>query len=665
MMTGSLNRWMADLRAACRSVRRTPKVTAVVVLLLALGFGGSLAMFGLMEKVLLAPLPLPDADRLMRFSAVDSKGNHELIPLAWLDELERRSDAFDAMSGHTGPMVLVAELPRGIVGVGVESVTGDFFELLGVTPHLGRLLTKADDQPATGEPPLLAVLGYLFWQREFAGDPNVIGTQFRLDGALATVVGVTSPVFRGLAVELASNVFIGQRAYAATSGVSNPRLGPRTNFVVARRRATGSIDSAAANLRAVWPTVRDQFLPPAATPQDRDALRALELSVSSLRTGTSSLRTNYADPLRVLGGLMAVLLLLATVNLAGLLVARGLARRRELRVRLALGASRRDLRRQFTAEAAVLTSLGIAAGLPLAYWTSRGLVSTLWAGATPPDMSLAPGPLTWMALLAASALVVLTLGGIPMLIATRGLAATLVQNLRATTAARRGTPVLMVAQLSLSLALVFAAALLTGNLQQWRQDDPGFNQADVTLAYLAQQPNGYRGLVPGPYYRSMVDRLEAVPGVNRAGLSVFWSRYTRALQRKEDVLRPGTAAPIAQAFSDRVTPGFFDSIGVRLLRGRDFSWTDEPGRLPVAVVSDRLARAIDSGGDVLGKRIRIGPGTSDLEIVGVVADFRPTDIRVTDALFVFSPSGSSRREACRRLRCRRPAPSTTRPSGEL
>jgi ABC-type antimicrobial peptide transport system permease subunit len=137
----------------------------------------------------------------------------------------------------------------------------------------------------------------------------------------------------------------------------------------------------------------------------------------------------------------------------------------------------------------------------------------------------------------------------------------------------------------------------------------------------------------------MVDRLEAVPGVNRAGLSVFWSRYTRALQRKEDVLRPGTAAPIAQAFSDRVTPGFFDSIGVRLLRGRDFSWTDEPGRLPVAVVSDRLARAIDSGGDVLGKRIRIGPGTSDLEIVGVVADFRPTDIRVTDALFVFQSIG--------------------------
>jgi predicted permease len=638
-VTGMLTRWLTDLRMAWRGVRRTPSAAAVVVLLLALGFGGSIAMFGLIEKVLLKPLPVAHADRLMRFSAVDAKGNHQLLPLTWLDELERRSTAFDAMAGHTGPMTLVAELPRGTAGVGVESVTGDFFAMLDIAPHRGRLFTEADDLQQTGAAPLPVVLGYQFWRREFADDPSILGRQFRLDGAVATVIGVTPDTFHGLIVELASDIFVPQRAYAAVSGLGNPRLGPRTNYVIARRRTEASSETAAANLRVAWTHVREQMIPPAATAQEREGLRTLDVSATSFRTGTSSLRTSYADPLRALGWLMAVLLLLATVNLAGLLVARGLARRRELQVRLALGASRHDLRRQFAAEATVLAALGIAAALPLAYWTSRGLVSTLWSGVTAPDLSLVPGPLTLVALLVSGVLVVVTLGGIPVLVATRGLMGNPTQTRGVTGAVRRATQVLMVAQVSLSVALVFAAALFAGNLQQWRRVDPGFTTEGVTIVNLSQQPNGYRGLVPGPYYRAMIDRLRALPGVEHAGLTHSWARYSRALLRKEDVFAPGSASPVMQALSDRATPGFFDSIGVPLLRGRDFSWTDEPGRLPVAIVSERVARAITSGGDVLGTRIRIGTGPSELEIVGVVADFRPTDIRVADAGFVYQSIG--------------------------
>jgi predicted permease len=633
---GLLTRWFVDLRMAWRGLRRTPAVTALVALLLALGFGGSASMLGLTERLLLTPLPVQHADRLMRFSAVDPKGNHQLMPLSWVDELERSSNAFDAMAGHTGPMTLVAELPHGTVGVAAETVTGGFFDMLGVRPHLGRLLTKADDtQPAGVALPV--VLGYQFWQREFAGDPSVTGRQFRLDGVVATVIGVAPLSFRGTTVEVASAVFVPQRAYAAAAGIANPRLGPRTNYVIARRTSGTSDEAASASLRAAWTRVRDQMIPPAATAQEREGLRTLDVFAASFRTGTSTLRTSYADPLRVLGWLMAMLLLLATVNLAGLLVARALGRRRELQVRLALGASSRDLQRQFAAEAAILAGLGIAAALPLSYWTSRALVSTLWAGTAPPDLALAPGPLTLFVLLVAGVLVAALLGGIPVLVATRGLQG--IPKPAGHGTGGRAMRALMVAQVSLSVALVFAAGLCAINLQQWRRVDPGFRTEGVTLAYLAQQPNGYRGLVPGPYYRAMVDRLLAIPGVEAAGLTHSWTRYSRVLQRKDDIFVAGSAVPVTQALSDRATPGFFHSIDVPLLRGRDFAWTDEPGAQPVAIVSERLARAIRSDGQVLGTRIRIATSPAELEIVGVVADFLTTDVRAPEAGLVYQSIG--------------------------
>ncbi|MEZ5319360.1 MAG: ABC transporter permease [Vicinamibacterales bacterium] len=636
-MVQSLSGWFSELRTAARTVRRNARFSAFVVLILAMGFGGAVALFGLVEKVALTEVPVPHADRLVLITARDPKGDRQLLPLTFLRDLETHAEAFDHLSGYTGPMVFVATLPQGISNVGVETVTGDFFGMLGVAPQLGRVLTPADSDVSATAQPVPAVLGYRFWQRAFDGDVSIVGREFPFGTGTAVVVGVLPRRFTGIGVELEPDVFITQQAYAVLNGTSNPRVGARTNFVIARLKEGISLDSGAANLAAVFPGVQRRMMPPTATPAERDALGALSLRAESFRYGFSTFRDNYDGPLRALTWLVGALLALATANLMGLLIARGTSRRAELRVRLALGASNLRLARQFAAEAFVLLALGLAVALPLGVWLSRTLVAMLWTGVSRPELSLFPGPLTWAAIASAALLAFISLGLVPAAIVLRQARRPLSDQNRATRGARRGTAMLLVAQVALSLALVATASLFAKNLGQWYRSGLGFSTDRVTLLGLSQQPNGYKGIVIGPYYQDLIERIQTVPGVEAVGVSYFWATYSRTVGQPDEVFAAGTDDSSASAYLMYATPGFLDSISVPLRVGRDFDWGDDPSRPPVAIVSAGLAAAMAPDGNVIGRRVRVGADGDALEVVGVVNDFRLTDPRVPAPAFVIRP----------------------------
>jgi predicted permease len=628
--------WFSDLRSACRTTRRSLGLTAFVALILALGLGAGGGLVALVENIQFRPVASPYADRLAVFSLVTPAGAHRLIPQMTLAELDRRQDVLDGVSGYTGVMVVAADLPSGPAGIGLEVVTNDFFGLLGVVPHLGRLLTSADNGRDSADATLAAVLSYPFWQREFGGDPGVIGRELRLNAVPMTIVGVTPERFTGVNAESQADLTISMNGWGRVTGVNDPRVGIRANFVIARLKEGVTLADAEARLRALWPAVRVQAAP-ALTPKELEEFTAQELEFGSFRSGFSALRMRYSESLGVLLWLMGALFVLVAANVAGLLAARRAARDGEIRTRVALGASRVDLVRLSSLEAIVYVGLGLLAAVPLSYWVCTAAAATLWAGSAPMDRAFSPGPVTWSVMALAVLLVLVAAGVLPAMLGARAASRPPGSASHLARAPSRWLGGLVVGQFAACMALVFASSLLAGNLAQWRDIDPGFDVDGITLVYASGQAGGYRDFDPAVYYPQVIDAIEAMPGVERAGLSHSFVRFNRDFSSEKDVFLADGEVAAAQALSERVAPGFFETLGIAVRRGRDFTWADDVSHPNVAIVTESLERAVGRG-SLIGQRIRIDRDERLIEVVGVVNDVRPADVRVTEQTFVFRPT---------------------------
>jgi len=618
---------MHVIRDAFRALRTAPVVSAVAILSLALGIGANTAMFSIIDSLLLRSLPVKDPQRLAMVGQLPNGRTSWTNPI-W-EAIRDRPHLFEGALAWSSTRFNLAKGGQTEFVDGVWT-TGRYFDVLGVPAILGRTWNDTDDTRGGGPAGPVAVISYNFWQRRFGGAADAVGRSLTIERVPFTIVGVTAPGFFGVDVGRTFDIAIPLGTEPLIRGKESS-LDRRSYWwlnIMVRLRPGQSLEDASQALRGVQPQIRDLTMPQDWREDDKQSYLKEALTLDSAATGSSGLRTRYQRPLTTLMVVVGLVLLIACANIANLLLARGTARRHELSVRLALGASRFRLARQLLAESLVLAGLGAVLGLVFAQWFSRLLVRQLSTSTNNVFLDLA---LDWrvMAFTAAIAITTAVLfGTIPALRATR------VQPNDALKEQGRGVVgqsrfglgnVLVVVQVALSLMLLVAAGLFMRTFSSLANLDLGFDSQRVLVANVNLQP---LQLEPDARW-DLLARLRAAagaaPGVQSASLSVVtpisgstWNNQLELLDGK----------PIAGAdrmtFINLITPDWFKTYGTKLLDGRDFTDNDRRGGTDVAIVNEAFARKFFGGANPIGHRVRepARPGrpNPDREIVGYVAD---------------------------------------------
>jgi putative ABC transport system permease protein len=614
---------VSDLRDALRSLRSTPVVSAVAMLSLALGIGANTAIFSLLDSVMLRSLPVREPQGLVMLAS------RSWTNPIW-EQIRDRQDRFsDGAFAWSQTRFDLAEGGESVYANGIYA-SGRFFEVLGVPAVLGRTFTPHDDVRRGGPEGPVAVIGYGFWQRRFGGAANVVGRTVTLDRVPFTIVGVTGPDFFGPDVGRTFDVVIPIGA--------EPLLRPDRSAldqrswwwlsVMARLKPGQTASQATAALRAVQPQIREATLPDRWRPERLGEYLKEPFTLESAATGASGLRERYERPILVLMIVVALVLLIACANIANLMLARTTARRHELSVRLALGASRGRLARQLLSESLVLAAAGAALGVAFARWGSALLVQQL---STPTSRVFLDMPLDLRVLGFTTTVAVTTallFGTVPALRASRVEPNESLKDQGRGGSARRHAgvgPWLVAAQVALSVVLVVAAGLFMRTFSSLAGRDLGFDRDPVLIVTIDAQ----RSSTPMEGRVDLFERVHqaagAVPGVAHAALSAVTPVSNMTWNNLVDI--PG-GPPLSE--EDRitninyVTPGWFATYGTRLLAGRDVTDRDRQGAQAVALVNETFVKKLLGGGHAIGRTLRQQgrPGKVEppIEIVGVVRD---------------------------------------------
>jgi putative ABC transport system permease protein len=647
-----VDRFLQDLRYAARLLRRNPMFTLVAVLSLAIGIGANTAIFQVINAVSLRALPVGEPHTLALIQIADmtgARGNfNSRFPSVtnpiW-EQLRRDQAGFSGVLAWNRRdfNVTPGGLARRVRGL---MVSGSFFDVLRIQPAAGRLLTEPDDTPGCAP---RAVISYRYWHNDMGGRP-VVGTTIPLDGHPVEIVGVTSQSFTGVEVGRTFDVAVPICADPALSNES--RLNAGTDWwltVMGRLKPGATFDEASAHLAAISPGVFRATLPagyPAANVQHYLGFR---LEAIPGAAGLSGLREDYADPLTLLLGIAAVVLVIACVNLANLMMARASAREREFAVRLGLGASRGRVVRQLLVESLLLAAIGAVFGSMLAEYLSSSLVAFLDPDHQAVFLDL---PTDWRVLgftILVAMLTCVLFGVAPALRATRISASSV---LRATSrgltasrerfALRRG---LVMLQVALSFFLLVGAFLFARTLQNLLTVDPGFKQDGIVIAALDLRPMRTPPAARHDVRIRILERLRGVPGIESAA-DVAVVPISGNAWGNNVWLDTGGSPNLINALFNRVSPGYFSTLGIPLVAGRDFSESDRVGAREVAIVNRTFVRNAANGGNVVGQRLKLeatpSRPESTFEIVGVVEDAIYLDLRQGQEPGVFFPSTQAR-----------------------
>ena len=614
---------MSDLRLALRALRSTPVVSSVAMLSLALGIGANTAIFSLVDALLLRPLPVRTPGRLVTISSDFALRNGLRSGLGMSYAMWRRleSHGVDLAGAFAWSADRVNLAERGEVeSADALVVSGGFFDTLGVGAQLGRTFTPAADVRGGGPDGPVVVIGYDLWQRRFGGAPDVLGKTLPVDGFPCTIIGVMPPGFFGIEVGRPFDVLIPLGVEPLIKGTRVSLHDPRSFMltVMVRLKDGQSIDAASEALRVAQKDMLDGLFPAGNLP--KWLVEPLRLVPAA--TGTSDrsgLRTRYTRPLLTILAVAALVLLIACANIANLALARGNARRHELSVRLALGATRGRLARQLFVESLVLAIGGTLLGLLVARWSAAVLVAQLSAADTTValDLSVDWRVLTFAAALAAATAIVF--GTQPALRVLRLSPMDVLRaHARGVTQRSNLSSAAVAIQVALSLVLVVAAALLIRSFERLATMPLGFDSDRILVVSVETARSMPAGTEPSAridYYHRLAALAAAVPGVERAAASMATP------------LDAGTRSPLnAQPdtlLTHRVAPGWFATYGTRLRAGRDFDNRDTAGGQRVAVVNEAYVRAFLAGREPLGAAIDKGPGSRRdgvCTVVGVVGD---------------------------------------------
>ncbi|HEY7112594.1 MAG TPA: ABC transporter permease [Thermoanaerobaculia bacterium] len=639
--------WL-DLRHGVRRLRLEPAFAAVAVLSLALGIGANTAIFQLLDAVCLRSLPVERPQELVSVRVVnvqhgrtgDFSGRFPHLTYALWERLEASPEPFSGIAAWGSERL---NLARGGEARWAETlwVSGSYFDLLGVRPLSGRLLTRSDDRPGCASPG--AVVSETFWRRELGARPPGPETTLTLNGHPFEVVGVAPRAFTGLDVGRDFDVAIPICANPLV--ISRPRVSDSASWWLAsvgRLKPGWTPARADAYLKTIAPAIFRATLSPRYDAQDARDYLAFGLGTRPVPTGFSSLRTDYQSPLWLLLGISGLVLVIACANLANLMVARATARRREIAIRLALGASRRRLVRQLLAESLVLAVLGAAAGAVLAQTFGRFLLSFLATYSARWFVNLAPDWRLFAFTAGLAALTALLFGLLPAIQAagTRPNEA-LKSGGRGVTGGAGGLAsrrALVVCQVSLSLVLLVGALLFVRTLRNLLTLDPGFRRTQILAVSVDFWPLRLAEPARVPFKHELLERVRAIPGVEAA--STAWVVPSSGDGWNENVSVEGSGAQRQTANFNRVSGGYFRTMGTPLLAGRDFREADRAGSEPVAIVTETFVRKFLNGASPIGRSIRIdGAGRPDrhLRVVGLVKDSKYYDLREDFTPIIFVP----------------------------
>jgi putative ABC transport system permease protein len=599
---------LRDLRYAWRGMRQRPGFTAVVLATLALGVGANVAIFSVVNGVLLRPLPYEDPDRVVRISNDASGGTISEPEFA---DYRREATALGRVAAYAVSRTYVAGEP-GAEQVAVARVSDGFFGVLGVAPRLGRAF--APDEERRGAPDVI-VLGHALWQRRFGGDPRVVGRDVRIGARPFTVVGVMPPSFEYPARDVAAWVPL---------RLNYDSLWTRNNHyltLVARLAPDASVERAETELRALGRRFARDF------PESYPKGSAPVPVVASVREALVGRTRPY---LLALVGAVGFVLLIACVNVANLFLARGEMRRREVAVRAAIGAPRRRLARQALTESALHAVVGGALGLALAWLGVRGLVA-LAPDALPRigDVRVDGAALLFATLVAGATGALF--GIVPALRGTRAEAAETLRQSGGARAPMQGRALarvrgaLVVAEVGLAVVTLCGAGLMLRSLQSLGRVDLGFAPEGALTARVALPAAAYPTARRVQFYRDLEARLRAIPGVRAAGAIADlpiadpqngWSIHLDGRQF-------ATIGEAPYAAPEQVTPGAFRAMGIELVRGRTFTDADREGAPGVVVVNEAMAKQLWPGRDAIGRTLKMFSDDAEwATVVGVVRDVR-------------------------------------------
>jgi putative ABC transport system permease protein len=618
---------LQDLRLALRCLRATPLITAVAVLSLAFGIGANSAVFSLVDGLLLRRLPIAEPSRLVMLSTGPGD-EHQQYSNASVDEIRRYATSFDGVCAWALP-------GKGTLGAGADArvvdrqfVSGDYFSTLGVRPAAGRLITPADDVRDGGPQGLVAVISYAFWQRQYAGAPQIIGSTLTLDRVPLTVIGVTPPAFLGVIVGQTFDIAVPVRAQPSIMrSTPYPDDGPWLRVMLRLKRGQ-SLQEATTAIRAAQPAIRIGSAPKGANAAATFLKQPFRLDLAG--SGVSPLRDQFERPLLVLVAVAVLVLLIACANIANLMLARGAARRHELVVRRALGASRWRLTRQLLVESALLSAAGAAVALAFAAWVAQAIVGHLSTFMMPIALRVSTD---WRMLAFTAATMIATtllFGIVPAVRAGAVVPASVTQSSarQGETGDSRLSVALIVVQVAVSLTLTVTAGLLVRSFERLAGAPLGF-EPDRAIVVTVSSPS-----VPAAdrkaFYQRLVTAVGDVPGVASAGGSMN-PPIVGLLIGNFVVSEPGVAAPAdAEPFSqsDQITPGFLAAYGLALQAGRDFDDRDSMTGEPAMIVNEAFVRRFMHTESAVGRAVSLtyrmpsqgdyamGPKT----IVGVVGD---------------------------------------------
>jgi predicted permease len=627
-----------DIRYGLRILARTPVISCVAVLSLALGIGANTAIFSLIDTVMLRMLPVQKPEELTQVRMRDPRSPNEEPEGTFTNPLwEALRDRQDFYSGIFAWSWAQFDLSQGGAVHDAKGMftSGDYFSTLGIRPAAGRLLTADDDKRGC---PAVAVLSYGFWQEHFGGAPSAVGGTLSLDNHTFGVIGVSAPGFFGLDVGNKFDVAIPVCAAQIFDG-PRTRLDRRSWWwlnVAGRTKPGVGAEELKTRLGVVSPQIFAAALPADWEAKDQQGFLRRTFEPSPVATGTSYLRKQFRQPLHVLMGVVGLVLLIACANIASLMLARASARHREIAVRKALGASRARLIRQLLTECVLLSTAGALLGFFFARWGSSLLVRYISTGDNKVFLDLS---FDWRVLSFTAGIAVFTgllFGVLPAFRSTRVSLTSAMKGSQAVDAESRTKfrpgKWIVASQVALSLVLLVASGLFLRSLVKLVTLDVGFDRNNVLIV----RANLHNAKVPPEQQPAMFDeiesRLHALPGVVSASRSVMTPVSNYIWNNFLDVDTPNApTGDAALAFFNFISPRYLETVRTPLLAGRNFNDGDSKTAQRVAVVNETLARRFFPNGDALGKYFRVHPDPGKpalpIQIVGLAKDAKYASLR--------------------------------------
>ena len=632
---------LKDLRYSIRSLRKRPSFTLVAVLTLALGIGINTTVFSLANSVFLRQLPVRDPHNLVWVFS-NNEG-----PNSYPDYVEysNETEIFDGLLAYDwAPFNLgvngQAERIQGTL------VSGNYFDVLGIQTQMGRPISPADDQTEAGAP--VAVISDTLWQRQFNKDSNVVGKPLVLNGHTFTVIGVTPTGFVGTEEAFPREIWIPLSMESVARPAGNARNGAiafsdrsaRTLTVMGRLKSGVTVREAQARMNVVAARLAQNY---------PDSNQNFQLSLYTAGNGRPAFRTILKPATGILLGVVGLVLLIACANVANLLLARAAKRRKEVAIRLTLGATRPRLIRQLLTESVLLSCLGGLAGLLLSIWLTSFLTAIKPKVPLPLNVEF---HMDWRVLtftLLLSILVGIIFGLVPALQASKHeLVPALKDQIDNPTSPRSVLSLrnaLVIGQVAISIVVLIAAGLFLRSLSHARAINPGFDAERILTMSFNTSAQGYDATKANQFYQQLISRVQALPGVERvslaqyAPLSYFYSPALSApviVEGHEP--QPGQAPP--RVGSNTVSPNFFETLGVALLNGRDFTDQDSDSSPRVTIVNETFAHTFFAEQNPVGRRLRVmrrGVQPTSYEIVGVVRDSKYLSLGEDGTPYLFLP----------------------------